>query len=145
MNLCNWKSFFLPSQYILLQSATYKLQVCLCFSHASSKETIPQYWPAQINGPPESPWKTDQKQLSVSIPHQRSMQCHLQCTSMFGNVVSNLFQPMKWSSWLASFVGIEWGIKRGCFSDLREPSMQMLWSSRVLSLFYLKIHFLLLV
>lgn len=34
----------------------------------------------------------------VFLALQRSMQCYLQCISKFGNVASNLFQPMKWIS-----------------------------------------------
>lgn len=38
----------------------------------------------------------------VFLALQRSMQCHLQCISTFGNVASNLFQPMKWICWFMS-------------------------------------------
>lgn len=92
--------FFLSSQ-CSFQSVVYKLQVCLFFhiffrkkrSHGTDHHRLM----AHLNLPGRQSRRSCQ---CVSLSLQRSMQCHLQCTSVFGNVTSNLFQPMKWSSWL---------------------------------------------
>lgn len=107
MDLYHYELFFLSSERIL-QSAVYKRQVCLSSyilllqkkqSHCTDQHRLM----AHRNLPGRQSKINDQ---CVSISLQRSMQCHLQCTSMFGSVAPDLFQTMKWSSWLSSLHGI---------------------------------------
>lgn len=97
-------NFFLCSQY-LFQSVMFKLQACLFFhilfqkkqSHCINRQRL-----TVLNLPGS---QNRSKYQCVFVALQRSIQCHLQCISMFGNVAFNLFQPMKWIRWLTSLHG----------------------------------------
>lgn len=100
MDLCHWKWFFLSRTVLSVSHG--KTPGMLAFSHSSPEKQSHGSDQHRLIAHPNLPGRQIRSSCQLFISLQRSVQCHLQCKSMFGNVASNLFQPMKWNSWLTS-------------------------------------------